>query len=123
MALDNLIDSLVTTAFNIAGDLRVSVDYHQVTVNSYDPVTDTNSTTEVVTSGILAVLVGRRDSENDFIDGDVNAQKLLMPASALPTNFVPNSEDFLMIGGDKWEIMRSKRVPGDSLHTLFIRLP
>lgn len=122
MALKALLEGLVQTAIATTDDLRTTFDYHSVTVGTYDPATDALSSTEVVVSGVQAVGARLTESENDFVPADANMQKMIIAALDLP-GVTPKTDDYLMIGSEKWEVMKNMGVPGDSVYILKIRKP
>lgn len=121
MGLADTLNSLVQTAIKITDDLRTSVDYVQVTLGSYDPITDVVSKTETTTT-VLAILTREKEAENDFIVPDSNTQFCLIAALDIP-GVVPDVDDYLIIDGQIWEIMGKPTVTGNSLWKLKIRLP
>lgn len=111
----------VRKAFQTVGDLKQTVSYTRVVPGIYDPATDTTSDT-VTTTEIEVIPVALTDKELEWFPSVESAtQKLLIKAEDLTA--VPTLSDYVTIDGVKWEVKRTKQVPGGALYTVFIQEP
>jgi hypothetical protein len=118
MALSNTITAAVKTAMNAIGDLKTPITYTRVEPGNYDPATDT--TLDVTQAyPIEAPIVGLTEDEMAWIATDKKGAKLLIAAADLPV--VPLITDYVLIDGARWEVVKIKRVPGNSLWILVIQ--
>jgi hypothetical protein len=115
------INTLVKKAFNSLGDIPLAITYTYVTPGTYDPLTDTLTSSTVVVTDVPAVNVKLKEQEMDWFPTDINTQKLLIAAVDLPNP--PSASDYVTIASVRWEVKRVSRVPGDSLYILYIQEP
>lgn len=116
--MKKLVSDMVTTAFEIVGDLQDTVVFKQRNPSTYDPVTDT-MTEPFTTTTFLGVFARFRATEVDASVVTLTDAKLLFPADRLQT--APKVTDTLTMKGKNWEVHRIMSVPGDSLYKLHIR--
>lgn len=115
-----LID-LVSDAFQIIGDLTDAVTVTYVTgVGAYNPTNDTQA--EVTNSRAVQAVFSR--FENNEIDDTVVVEtdmKVLIPAKDVNMQ-EPDDEDYIVDPqGVKWNVQKSKGVPGKSLFIVHVR--
>lgn len=121
MGLEDTLKAAVGSAFKAVGDLKTAATYVAVTLDAYDPLTNIRATTEVVyTVNLIEVQI--KESEVDWTPQDIETKKLLVSYSDLPI-VSPNPIDYVTINSVKWEVIKVKRVPGDSVWQIFVRLP
>jgi len=119
MALTVTVKAGVDKAFTAAGDFISSVNYVVAGPGSYNPVTDTTTTTATTYSAVRCALVKLKDDEVSWFPADSIMQKALIPYNALP--ITPVVEDYLVIDGVTWQITKITPVPGRVVHILYVR--
>jgi hypothetical protein len=123
MGLKGTIQSLVTTAFDIVGDLKTQVDVQYILgVGTYDHVTDTETQATASSSSIQVIFTNFDFNEIDssvIVETDM---KVLVDASKLGGN-VPKVTDVILETSRNitWNILRVKSVPGNSLYIIHVR--
>lgn len=104
--------------FQIAGDVVQPVTYKHVVPGVYDPATGTAATTET-TYTPKALLVGLDDREQTWFPADADVQKAIIPYSEL--SITPSSQDYFVIDGVRWEIMRITTPPTAAIRKFYIQ--
>lgn len=119
MALAGQLKTLVKKAIDTVDDLAVLITYYDVTPGAYDVASDTVTNTSTTYASVRAVLVKLTDEEVAWFPADAIGQKALIAYNDLP--ITPEPHDYLTIAGVTWQIFKSKAVPGNSLHILYLR--
>lgn len=117
-AVQKALKSLGTT--DADGPLLL-VTYTQVTPTAYDAATDTMGALTTAYNNVPCALVRMEDSEREWAQVDLRAQKALIAYNDLPID--PEQQDYLTIGGTRWNIKRIKKLPSTPLHILYIQEP
>lgn len=110
---------IVKLAMNEVGDLKETIIYHSVVTGLYDPVTDTQNKTDTAYGPFMAANVKLKDAEFDYFPAGLITQKWLIQFANIP---VPTESDYLIWQGQKWEVRKSARVPGDVVWQVFVQL-
>jgi hypothetical protein len=122
--IESLVANGVETAFKILKDLVGLGTYYQAVSGSgsaiYDPVTDTAITPTQTFLDVRMIKVGVEGEELVGTSVTVTDVKLLIPAKDLP-GVEPGNEDHIFLKGLRYNIVRVKEVPGNSLHILYAR--
>lgn len=123
MGFKGTIQSLVTTAFDIVGDLKTPVDVtYIVGIGAYNPVSDTESKVTASSSSIQVIFTNFDFNEVDssvIVETDM---KILVDASKLGGNVPKVTDVFLEVSKNiEWNVMRVKTVPGNSLYIVHVR--
>ena len=118
MGLRGTVKKFVTMAFDQVGDLKDTVEYHHVVAGGVDPVTDTQMNTETVET-FLCVKAKLSDQELDYFPGPLITERLFIPWNVFTGE--PKEPDYVMIEGVRWEVRRSRGVPGNSLWIVYIQ--
>lgn len=118
MSINSQVISGVNAAMAAIGDLKIAVTYRRVVPGAYDPATDTTADT-VTTYTFEVPRVGLSEEEMPWIPVDKKGAKLLIPRSNLPV--MPLITDYVEIEGERWEVIRIRRVPGDSVWIVIIQ--
>lgn len=119
------IAALVKKAFTTVGTtgpdaLGVTFTYTYRTSGVYDTETGVMGFTDVVVTDVPGILVNLKRQEVDYFPADIKTLKLLVAGPDLPTP--PSLEDFVTFaGGARWNVKRTKDVPGNVLWTLFLQ--
>lgn len=116
--LSQLTFNAVKKAMNAIGDLKIPITYRRVVPGSYDPVTDTTSDS-VTTYTFMAARVGLSEAEHAWIQTDRKGCKLLISRFDLPV--APLITDYVEIDGERWEVIRLNRVPGDAVWIVILQ--
>lgn len=121
MSLKNLITDLVSSSFDILDDLPESVVIIEQT-NTYNYDTSRNEVVEVrheIPKAILAQFTQKEMEKDEQING-MTDQKLIFPMKGVSFNINVNDvvED---ANGIRWDVVKPKGVPGDSVGIYMIR--
>lgn len=123
MGLNATLKKAATTALTKTGDLKEACVYTHIPevtgAVAFDATNDTvaNTSTEYTFDAVLASLT---KAEVDWLGAqDAVTQKLIVNYDALPVK--PTQKDNVVIDGDTWEVRRTKGVPGNSVHVIFLR--
>ena len=120
MGLKDLTAKLAVTAVKTAGDLSVSVTYTSKSgTSSYDPATDTNTTTPNTVATFVAVLSTESENEYDYAKSNDNHLKMIVPSLSIP--FEPSVGDSCVIRGRNYEVKRLGHVPGDAIYKIYVQ--
>lgn len=121
MRLD--IANIVSSAFEIIGDLRENTAVQLVATNgAYDPVTDSTTQTITTINDLKAVFSRFTIDEVDESVVVSTDMKVLIPAKDL--NYYQPQEYDTLIETDtsvKWNVRKSRTVPGNSLYIVHVR--
>src|SRR5690606_19628982 len=102
------------------GDVANDVEFHRVDSLTYDPVTDTTTAAEVVTT-VKGIFTRGKEDEDDGDSPDDISTKLII--AALDLGAVPDGEDYFMINGARWEIVKLVYDPTRAIYIFTIRVP
>lgn len=108
----------VKTAMRLMGDLKKPITYTRVVPGVYDPESDSTNE-ETVSRSFDAAVVGLSEDEHAWIATDRKGAKLLIARSDLPD--MPLITDYVTFDGERWEVIRLKRVPGDSVWIVIVQ--
>jgi len=119
MGLKEAFKAAVQTAFNAAGNVKISITYTSNPPPVYDPSTGvaTPNTTDYSLTNVI-----REDYEAMEIDGlaiQENDAKLLIPVDDLTPN--PKIDDYVTMDSQQWNVVNKYKDPADALWTLQIR--
>lgn len=121
MRLD--IANLVSNSFNILGDLRETISVNFVTgTGSYDPATDTQAQTISTVSNLKVVFARFTIDEIDSSIVVETDMKVLIPALDIGT-VQPKETDYFIENqtGFRWNVVKSRSVPGNSVYIIHVR--
>lgn len=121
MALATKIRKLVKDAIGKVDDLASTLIYTQQVVGAYDPATDARAVTTTTYNNVPFVSVNLSDDDIEWFPANTVGQKALVAYDDLP--ITPDDSDYVTIAGVRWSIARTKSVPGNSLHILYLRRP
>lgn len=119
MGLKEAFKAAVQTAFNAAGNVKISIIYTSNPAPSYDP--DTGVVTPNTTNYAMTQVI-REDYKADEIDGSaiqMNDVKLLIPVDDLTP--IPQIDDYVTMDSRQWNVVSKHKDPADALWTLQIR--
>jgi len=118
MSMRALVADAVVTAFDIIGDLKQTATYTRKTNPTFDPVTDTMTVTNAVTTiqGVKSRFSAAeaKDEVNTLTDA-------IFIFKAADITFEPSKNDTITIGSTIWSVHRIMSVPGDLIWKLHIR--
>ena len=115
MALKGSLNNLVSSAIKILGDIPIQITYVSKGLNAvYDPVTDTNISTDTQVN-VKAVKARYKAEEiNDSIIVDKDAKFII--ANKDLNGVTPKEDDYLIDDmNNRWTVRLVKGVPGDSV--------
>lgn len=119
-SLKTLLRNAAATAVKALGDVPEAIVYVQVVPGTYNPNTGLTPTTE--TSHSLSVpLVRLRDNEVEYFPAADKTRRALIPYLSLPIE--PSRNDYITVGGVRWEIKKIRRVPTDALFVFYCESP
>jgi hypothetical protein len=121
MGLKDVLNAAVVTVISALDDIPKTVEYHSVTLGAYNPLTDTQLSTEKII--ICKGVVYRGKSENqDYKKTELNMTKVLIAGKVFQDAGVfPKSEDYLVIEGIRYEIRVEKLIPSDPAFIFEVR--
>ena len=118
MGLTATLRAAMVTAIAGAGDTAQQVTYNGVALGAYDVATDTIPVT-LTTKTFTTFVYGLSDTEVDWFQGDLNMQKMIVNHDDL--GFSPKAEDYVLIGGVRWEVAKFKAFPNNVGYVVFLR--
>lgn len=123
MGLKNTIQGLVTTAFDVVGDLKTGVNFHfLISDGTYDPVADTETSTVATVTNVQVIFSNFDFNELDssvIVETDM---KMLVDASKLQGNtFSPTNTATEVVSAKKWNVIKILSPPGNSIYILHVR--
>lgn len=122
MGLASTVASAVATAFEQVGDLKTTVTYVAKTVGGFNVPDDTFVDTELSTV-VDVVEVAPTERELEWFPAtDITTKKLLIRAADL-LNVAPTLRDRVTINGVSYDVVRTKSVPGNALHIVWVQGP
>lgn len=121
MALAVKIQQLVQSAFVKIDDLASSITYVRSVPGNYTAATDAVAVTETTYANVKCALVKIKEEDLDWWPANTKGQKLLIPYLNLPIAI--SEDDYVLIDGDRWNIHKFVKVPGNSIHVIYIREP
>lgn len=119
MGLSAKVKKLVQQAIKKVDDLASRVTYVSVSVGSYTVATDAVAKTETTYANVPCVQTKLVEDDLEWFPANMKGQKLLIAYNDLP--IVVTDDDYVLIGGVKWEIVKIREVPGNSLWILFVK--
>lgn len=119
-------DAFKQIAKNVSGVLRTITYYRLSTAGVYDPVTGVISNTYTQYTVTDAIVTSFKNREtylsNNGTSTQIEAsdQKMLIPYLSLPVS--PRLDDYIVLDGDRWDIINIVKDPtGSALYTFQIR--
>lgn len=121
MGFKDLVDTQVSNALKIVGDLANVVTLVKRSPGVYDP--DIGESTPVTVSypGITCAMPGFSAEEKDTDIIILTDKKGLIARLDLPDGVEIEKNDEIHQGSVKWDVRRVLSVPGDSLYKLHLR--
>ena len=126
LPLGSIVGSVVSAAFDLAGEITVAMTYTQHKAVAYDPETGTvpivtsDPGSTVIPISVSAIVGGYSQNE---IDGETirfGDEKLLVKASELAA-VTPNVDDYFLAGSVKRLVVNIKLDPTGTLYTFQTR--
>jgi hypothetical protein len=123
MGLKNTIQGLVTTAFDIIGDLKSTIDIqYLISLGTYNPATDTEANVTALSSNLQVLFTNFDLNEIDSSIVVETDMKVIVDASKLGGNVPKPTDTILEVAANiKWNVMRVKTVPGKSIYIIHVR--
>lgn len=101
-------------------DLVVAVEYHDIEIGAYDPVTNTNTETNT-TINTRGAFYNDREVVKDWQKPIEVSTNLVLLGDEL--GVVPTDRDYVLIDSVKYEIARVDSLTGNVAHILKLRAP
>ncbi len=119
MSYSDLLRKSVSSAIAAVGDLATTVEYYSLEDDPvYNVSTDTiTAVSTMITVKAVLVRYSRWEIQNQVARS--TDQKALI--SALDLGRAPRDNDYILIGGRRWNVIRIQTVPGDGLYMLQLR--
>jgi hypothetical protein len=121
MSFKRLIETSVSNALKIVGDLALVVSIIKKGPPVYNPDTGTTTPTTTELPGIRCLMPGFSVEEKDSEVVILTDKKGLIARLDLPEGFEIEKNDEIHAGAEKWDVRRILSVPGDSLYKLHLR--
>lgn len=120
MSLTTLLSKATKLALNSLGDLNSDQDFLSrgtVTVNAFTE----NVTPSETTYTIPILLYSYKESDIDNAKILKTDMKGVLHSDNLPFGYVPSNRDSVMINSQKWNVVNTRTVPGQSVYFLQLR--
>jgi hypothetical protein len=119
--LNDVVAQGIETAFSAARDFVVLGTYYaRGSAPIYDPDTDTITYTPLTFTNVRMIRTSVSREEREASSITISDLKFLIPAADLPGHS-PDETDELEFGGDRYNVLTMRSVPGDSLHIIMAR--
>ena len=121
MGLQDVFKTAAQTIFTAFDDIPRSTVYTRVVGNPvYNPVT--GASTSTTASYTIDIIFDKYDSEEvDGVNIFSTDQMAMIPVENL--SIVPSNHDYLVTGGERWNVVDKKTDPAEALWILQIRKP
>jgi len=118
MGLRSTVANAVAGAFTAVGDLKDTVTFVSITEGTYNSATDTFGDTETAYVVEAPVLSPTEAELSWFPATDSITRKIIFKATDIVE---PKLKDQVEISGTRFEVMRTKSVPGASIYIVWIQ--
>lgn len=118
---DKILKTAVSKIFDTIDSVTTLVTYVRSVPGAYNAATDVVTKTDTQYPNIKALRTKIVEDDADWLISNTKMQKLYIPYNALP--FTATDDDYVLIGGIKWNVHKIREVPGESVHILYVREP
>lgn len=120
MGLRQIVMNAAVKAIKATGDIAVSVTIVHTTPGNYD--SNTGRTADTVEQKTIQVpLLRLLENELGWFPVPDRTRRVVVPSLLIP--FVPDNNDQVLIGGERWEVKKIRGVPGDAVYILYLETP
>ena len=123
MLSQSFIQAAARLSFAMAGDLRETVDYVQVSAPILNPSTGKSVATRNTIAGIQVLVPDIDETELDPSWG-VNSRtdsKLMILAEDLDGAIPDSTDEVVRTGGVTWRVIKVCRPVGNAIHVIYVR--
>lgn len=118
--LNGLVPKLVALGFDLASDIQVETVYTHKTASTYSPATGTTSdTTQQDTVDALLLTLTKEELDTDYVE--IGDKKIVIQMSEFSNVTDFSQDDYVTVGGVKWQIVRILEEPTGSVFQAFVR--
>lgn len=122
-SLAGKVRTLAARAIKTLGDINTAIVYVKITPGVYNTTTGVQANTPVSLPMTVPVLTLDENERKEFPAPD-QTRRVIIPWTELQAKGVePDPTDYILIGGQQWEIKRFKVVPTAAITKLYIESP